>query len=254
MKPDTSPLDKIELTGLVVDCIVGVYPAERLIPQPLHLDLELHLDTRAAARGGALSATVDYARLAGELRFLLESCRFLLLETAAEALCRYILAPATADAPHALIEAVELRLTKPQARAGGAVPSLTIRRERAEFTLEVEDKAFGKVDVVHVTKGCGVYRLRVAPQQSIPIHVHRIMDERELVLGDKLHLQGRPVRSGTAIHWPHHLPHRYDNPSDTEQTILCVDRPSFIADDEVPAAEPDGGLVMPSTQHYWSAD
>ena len=217
-------LDRIELNGLVVDCIVGVYPAERLTPQPLHLDLVLFLNTRDAARGGGLSATVDYARLAGELRFLLESCRFLLLETAAEALCRYILAPATDDAPHASIEAVELRLTKPQARAGGAVPSLIVRREREEFTLEVEDKGFGQVDVVHVTKGCGVYRLRVGAGRSIPTHVHRIMDERELVLGSALHLQGRPITSGTAIHWPHDLPHRYDNPSDTEQTILCVDR------------------------------
>lgn len=247
-------LDRIELSGLVVDCIVGVYPAERLIPQPLHLDLVLRLDTRAAAAGGGLTATVDYARLAGELRFLLESCRFLLLETAAEALCRYILAPATDDSPHALIEAVELRLTKPQARAGGAVPSLVVYRERAEFTLEVEDKPFGHVDVVHVTKGCGVYRLRVGPGRSIPTHVHRVMDERELVLGDRLRLQGQPVATGTAIHWPHDLPHRYDNPSDIEQTILCVDRPAFIADDEVPADVPEGGLVMPLTQHYWAAD
>jgi dihydroneopterin aldolase len=245
--------DEIQLKGLVVDCIVGVYPAERTTPQPLHADLTLFLDTRDAARGGGLSATVDYARLAGELRFLLESCRFLLLETAADALCRYILAPPTDDAPRAQIDAVKIKLTKPRARAGGAVPSLTVRRDRSDFELEVEDKAFGHVDVVHVIKGCGIYRLRVAPGRSIPTHVHREMDERELVLGDGLHLQGRAIESGTAIHWPHDLPHRYDNPSDTEQTILCIDRPAFIPGDEIPVDEPEAGLKLPVTQRYWSA-
>lgn len=244
-------LDEIELSGLTVDCIVGVYPSERLTPQPLHLDLTLYLDTRHAARGGGLAATVDYARLAGELRFLLESCRFLLLETAADALCSYILAPATQDAPHADIEAVRLRLTKPKARAGGAIPSLSVVRERADYDLEVEHKPFGEVDVVHVTKGCGVYRLRIAPGRSIPTHVHRVMDERELVLGEKLHLQGKAIESGTAIHWPRDLAHRYDNPADVEQTVLCVDRPAFIPDDEVPVDEPERGLLLPVVQRYW---
>jgi dihydroneopterin aldolase len=248
---DERPLDVIELNGLVVNCIVGVYPAERHTPQPLHLDLRLFLDTREAATGGGLGATVDYARLAGELRFLLESCRFLLLETAADALLRYILAPPTDDVERARIEAAELRLEKPSARAGGAVPSLTIRRARDEFTYEVEDKPFGRVDVVHVAPGCGIYRLRVAPGQCIATHEHHEMDERELVLGDGLVLQGEPVAAGTGLTWPRHYPHRYDNPSDTEQTILCVDRPAFIPDDEIEVAEPPGGLQLPEWQAYY---
>lgn len=245
-----SQLDVIQLEGLTVDCIVGVYPDERHTPQPLRVDLALHLDTRQAALG-ALSASVDYARVAGELRFLLESCRFLLLETAAEALCRYLLAPTTKDAPRARPLAVDLRLEKPRALAGSGMPSLQVFRRAGEMRYEQEDKPFGEVDIVHETKGCGIYRLRIAPGRAIPTHEHRLMDESELVLGDGLLLQGQRVTAGTAFTWPKGLPHRYDNPTDTEQTVLCVDRPAFLPDDEVEVSEPTGGLVSLEGQRYY---
>ncbi|AKU92949.1 dihydroneopterin aldolase [Vulgatibacter incomptus] len=225
-------LDVIELRGIRADCIVGVYPEERSEPQPLEIDLSLGLDTRGAASGGGLEATVDYARLTGEVRFLVGACRFRLLETAAEALARYVLAPPTGDVPRARVEEVTVRLAKPHALPGDAVASLRIHRTAAEYAYEVEKNAFGEVDVIHETPGCGIYRLRVAPGRSIPTHVHEEMDEWELVLGPRLLLQGRPVAPGDAFHWPKGLPHRYDNPLSIEQTILCVDRPAFIPSDE----------------------
>lgn len=245
------PLDVMTLSGLVVDCIVGVYPHERHTPQPLHLDLELSLDTREAARGGGLRSTVDYARLCGELRFLLESARFLLLETAADALCRYVLAPATEDAPHAVIEAVALTLRKPRALAGGVLPSLTVHRHKDEVELEVEHKPFGQVDIVHVSPGCGIYRLRIAPGRAIATHEHRVMEERELVLGDGLLLQGQSVPAGAGLSWPKGFPHRYDNPTEHEQTVLCVDRPAFLPHDEVEVEEPVSGLQLPPLTSYY---
>jgi dihydroneopterin aldolase len=244
-------LDVIRIDNLVVDCIVGVYPAERLAPQPLRLDVALHLDTRRAATGAGLGGTIDYARLAGELRFLLESCQFLLLETAAEALCRYMLAPATEDTPHATIEEVGLKLTKPIALGGTVQPSLEVHRVARETTYVVEDKPFGKVDIIHETKACGVYRLRVAPGRAIPTHEHRVMEEAELVLGGGLLLQGKPVEAGTAHRWPRSLRHRYDNPTSIEQTILCVDRPAFIPADEIEVEPPAGGLVVVEGESYY---
>jgi dihydroneopterin aldolase len=94
-------LDVLEVTGIEVRCIVGVYPHERDQPQPLIVDLALHLDTSVAGEREQMSATVDYGRLAGEVRFLLESCRFRLLETAAEAIARYaLLGPTGGGADH----------------------------------------------------------------------------------------------------------------------------------------------------------
>lgn len=244
------PLDVISLQAMTVDCIVGIYGDERNRTQPLTVQLELFLDTRPASSAG-ITGTVDYARLAGEVRFLLESCRFKLLETAAEALARYILAPPTEDAPRAKVHAVTVQLTKPDALPGHAVPSLRIHRRFGDSSYPVETKGFGQVDVVHEGNGYGIYRLRVRPGGFIPTHLHKVMEEHELILGSGLLLQGKPVRRGTAFHWPKNFPHRYDNPTQSEQTILCVDSPAFIPSDEVEVAPPASGLEAVTGENYY---
>jgi dihydroneopterin aldolase len=237
------PLDVVELRGLRVVCVVGVYKTEWHRPQPLELDLAFHVDTRRAVEAGSLKGTVDYGKLAGELRFLLESASFRMLETAADALCRYVLAPPTEDGARAQVEAVTLRITKPDALGGAALPSLQVHRAAGEYTYGEETKPFGRVDIIYEDAAVGVYRLRVGPGRSIVTHEHRVMEEAELVLGPGLLLQGRPVPAGTGLRWPRHFPHRYDNPMAGEQTILCVDRPAFIPGDEVEVPEPEGGLA-----------
>jgi FolB domain-containing protein len=247
------PLDVIELHQLPVQCIVGVYPAERGTPQPLNLDVALYLDTRKAATAGSLRDTVDYARLSGELRFLLETADFRMLETAAEALCRYILAPPTEDSARAPVRAVTLRLFKPEALGRAGLASLQVHRTADEYHYTVEEKPFGQVDIVFQDEHVGIYRLRIAPGRTIPVHEHRVMEEAELVLGHGLLLQGRPVPAGTGFRWSRRFPHRYDNPRELEQTVLCVDRPAFIPDDEVEVPEPAGGLVPVEGRAYYPA-
>ena len=161
------PLDVIEVRGLTVDCIVGVYRRERVAVQPLQLDVALFLDTREAAHAGKLARTVHYGRLEGELRFLLESCRFELLESAAEAVCRYVLAPPTEDSHRAQVHAATVRVTKPQALGGRAIPSLQVHRTADEMHYTAEDKPFGRVDIIQESEGYGIYRLRIRPGGSI---------------------------------------------------------------------------------------
>lgn len=248
MAPDRAP-DIIRLRGLAVHCIIGVYPHERFTPQPLTVDVDLSLEARAHHRTG-LSGTVDYAKISAELRFLLESCHFLLLETAAEALCAYLLAPPTPDAPRAQIESVKLTLEKPAALSA-ARPSLIVERQRGDFDYAVEKKPFGTVDVVYETRDCGIYRLRVGSGQQIPTHVHRQMHEREMMLSGGLLLQGVEQVAGAVVSWPHDLPHQYKNPTDEERTILCVDRPAFIPEDEI-VVEAKTHPVEPL--HYYPAE
>ena len=57
----------------------------------------MRLRTEASAVKESLRLTVDYAAIASQLVFLLRSCRFRLLETAAHVLARYILAPPAPD-------------------------------------------------------------------------------------------------------------------------------------------------------------
>ncbi len=225
--------DVIALEGLVVNCVVGVYPHERNNPQPLRVDLYLELPTRAAGEHEKLRETVDYAAVADQVAFLLTTCRFGMLETAAHALSCLLLLPPAAGERRAQVQALRLRLTKPTALAGHAIPYLEIRRKAADIEAKHEISSFGHVDIVCETRDVGIYRLNISPGQSIPLHLHKKMQEAELVLSEGLLCQGKPVAAGAVFRWPLNTPHVYENPTAQFQTILCVDSPSFMSDDEV---------------------
>lgn len=244
-------LDRLSLTGMRFDCIVGLFDFERNTPQPVELDVTLHLDTRPAARAGKLTSTVDYSRLLGELRFILVAGRFRLLESAAEAVGSWLLAPASQDVPRPTIEAVDVKLKKLVALSGAAVPCLEIHRTREEFTMTTERKTFGFVDVIFETRECGVYRERITPRTVLPTHVHQHLDESELVLGDGLLLQNAPVAAGLAHTWPRGFAHRYENITDLEQSFLCIDRPAFIPTDEVEVSIPLDKLTRPEPVRFF---
>ncbi len=241
--------DHISLHGLRLDCVVGVYPHERDRPQPLIVDVDLSLDTEEAGRNERLGATVNYAAVAAQLAFVLENGRFRLLETAAYALCRLLLAPPAPGERRAAIAEATLRLTKPGALGGRAVPALTVTRAQEWAVLAQEEKPFGTVDVICETRDVGIYRLNVAPGQGIPLHVHRRMREVEMVLGSGLLCQGRKVAPGTVFRWPHGAAHRYDNPTERVQTILCIDAPRFAPEDEIVVQGPPDE-VAPERQGY----
>lgn len=226
-------MDRIRIEGLEVRCIVGVYRRERDVPQRLIVDVDLYLDTDVAARSGRLSDTVSYDHVAAQIAFLLEAARFAMLETAALTLARTLLAPPALGERRAQVERATIRLTKPEALKGHGTPSVEIARAREQVALEQEQKPFGVVDILHQTDDVGMYRLNLAPGRPIPLHVHRRMREAELVLTSGLRCQGKPVPPGTIFLWPLDTPHLWENPTDRWQTILCVDSPPFLPDDEI---------------------
>ncbi|MEZ4252033.1 MAG: hypothetical protein R3B99_27785 [Polyangiales bacterium] len=59
------------------------------------------------------------------------------------------------------------------------------------------------------------------------------MRESEMVLSKGLLCQNEPVPPGTVHRWPRGAAHRYDNPTDRWQSILCVDLPRFMPEDEI---------------------
>lgn len=212
---------------------MGVYPHEREISQPLHVELDLLLDTETAARSERVRDTVNYAAASAQVMFLLKSCRFRLLETAAHVIARYLLAPPAPDEQRALVEQVRVKLTKPGALSGFAQPSIEIVRAQGWGGVGQEEKPWGTVDIIHETRDAGIYRLNLKPGGVIPLHVHRVMEEAELVLSDGLHCQGKPIAQGTMHRWPKDAAHLYENPTDRWQSILCVDSPPFIETDEI---------------------
>lgn len=243
--------DVVTIRNLKVNCVVGWFDEERATPQPLEVTISVNYDARRAARDGRLSSTIDYARLAGEARFILEAGRFRLLESAAEALAAWVLAPSSSHLPPTTANAVEVELVKPEVLGGVAVPSVRIARVPSDFEVCVEVKAFGLVEVIFETAECGLYRERIGPGKVLPTHVHYTLDESELVLGNGLLLQGKPVAAGLAHSWPRAFPHRYENPTGEEASFLCIDRPKFRPDDEVEVAVPVADLRLPTSIRYF---
>lgn len=237
----------IDLTGIEMHCVIGCYAEERHAPQPLVLDIRLELEPTAVTR---LEHTLDYVRIAGMARFLLQRGRFLLLESAALALCRAILAPPTRDAPRPL--AVVVRMIKPRALGGQGVPSITVVRRAEDLRLERQVRPFGEVDVLYEGEGLGLYRRRIAAGRSIAARVHPDLERHELILGSELVLQGQRVRPGLAFHWPRNHLYRYDNPGAVEQSVLCLDRPPLAESDEREVVEPAAGLGQVPGETFFS--
>ena len=233
---DSTYYDVIALDDLHLQCIVGIHPHERIKKQPLEVGVRLYLERRPGAFGASLEDSIDYGFIAGDVAFVLENGRFQLLETAAEALCAAVLGPQAPDRHAARPAAMAVTIRKPLALGGQALPSVSITRRAEELRFSLENNAFGQVDVLHESDDCGVYRLKISPHGGIPKHYHEVMGEAELVMSDGLLLQGAAVGAGLGHVWPNGFVHAYENPTDEERSILCINRPAFIPSDEIPAA------------------
>lgn len=221
-------MDSIELRNIDVECIIGILPPERLQKQEIRVAITASLNTAKAARSCILTDTIDYSSLYRETKFILSSAQFNLLETAAEALAQYLLAIHVS-----LVTEVTVRIEKPQALPDSVTPVITATKLGKNFSLISKQTDFGGVDIVQETSDCGIYLLRIAPHRGIATHYHLQTEEYEMVLSPGLQLQGKPVVPGFAVQWPLKFPHRYDNPTASTQTVLCIDRPAFRATDEI---------------------
>lgn len=217
--------DVLSIRGLETECVVGVYPRERGRPQPLSLDIELTVDTEAAASTGKLSRTVDYDLTARALVFLLQSCRFGLLETAAHALAKYLLSEPLPAERQARVLAVRVGLVKPQALPGAAVASLSIEREASWAKVERTKTSFGSVDVIHDSPEATIVRVNLAPHTEVPLDARGEAHDAELALTSGLLLDGVPFPRGSSKNTGRHAARLLSNPTRRWQCILCADSP-----------------------------
>ena len=119
------PDDRLSLRGLRAHAFHGVLEHERRDGQEFVVDVELGLDTRAAAEGDDLSATVHYGELATRLHEALAGDPVDLIETLAQRLADICLA----ERP---VSWVQVTVHKPEAPIPVAFDdvSLTIHRSR----------------------------------------------------------------------------------------------------------------------------
>lgn len=224
--------DVIAISDLRLDCIVGIYAHERRRTQPLRVDVEMELDTWPAASTENCAATVDYFAMAEQLRFVLAAGRFQLLETAAHALAQLVLAPAAPDEERGAVQSVRVTLTKPNALAGSAVPSVSVWREASDAASTWTSRPYGTLETVHETTHAesaddhaAVYRLILGPGSSVDAHLaagHMGPPESPAVmpLSRGVRHEGREAKPFRAL--DHLLTGVVENPTGRHQTLLCV--------------------------------
>lgn len=229
--------DVLSIHGLELECVVGVHPHERDLPQPLRIDVDLGLDTELAARSERIGRTVDYDAMATQIAFLLQAGRFELLETAAHVLAVHLLSPPAPGERRSQLEWVRLRLTKPAALGEGrGVPALEIEREAGWVRLESTATPFGSIEVIHQSRRTRIYRCNLAAGRTITRRSHAPTVEAELVLGDGFQRDGQPVARSVEVRDGDLGPRAYANPTSRPQSLLCVDR-QLVIDLDLEAAE-----------------
>lgn len=113
------------LQGLRVDCIVGIYDAERTTRQSLLVNVELDYDFAAAAASDAIGDTVDYDDVARAVTELAERRAFHLIETMAEETAAMLLARLP------VLRRVRLEIRKPAAVPAASCAFVRVERMRS---------------------------------------------------------------------------------------------------------------------------
>jgi len=84
-------MDKIFLSALQVECIVGIWEWERRVKQTVIVDLEMAADIRRAAASDRIEDTIDYKRVAKRLLAFVGDSSFSLVETLTEQIARVVI-------------------------------------------------------------------------------------------------------------------------------------------------------------------
>jgi dihydroneopterin aldolase len=119
-------VDRIELVGLKVDALIGVYPHEEKIHQRLVVDVRLEADLGPAGRSDAVEDTVDYDAVARIVRSVAKERHHRLIERVAARIAEDVLAGFGGQ-----VGAVEVRVSKPGAVPDAGDVAVEIRRTSA---------------------------------------------------------------------------------------------------------------------------
>ena len=120
-------MDKIFLSALSVECIVGIWDWERRVKQTVIIDIEMAADIRKAAATDHIDDTIDYKRVAKRLLAFVGESQFQLVETLTEAIARVIVTEFG-------VSWVKVRLNKRGAIRGARDVGIEIERRAEDYT------------------------------------------------------------------------------------------------------------------------
>ena len=118
-------MDKIKLSELKVETIIGIWEWEQRNPQTISIDLEMSTDISAAAKSDSIQDALDYKAISKRIKQYSKDNHFQLIETLAENLAQIIL-------EEFKVEWVKLSVSKPYAIRDSKNVGLTIERKRNE--------------------------------------------------------------------------------------------------------------------------
>lgn len=119
-------MDKIFLSQLSVECIVGIWDWERRVKQTVIIDVELAADIRKAAATDHIEDTIDYKRVAKRLLSFVGESQFQLVETLTEQIARVIVTEFG-------VSWVKVRLNKRGAIRGARDVGIEIERRAEDY-------------------------------------------------------------------------------------------------------------------------
>lgn len=113
--------DRLTISQLTFDALIGVHAHEQRVPQQITVDLELIMDLSRPAASDQLADALDYVSVADHLARHIAQSRFRLIEALADSCARQLLT-------HFPVESVHIIVRKPGALPGRAVVAVDIWR------------------------------------------------------------------------------------------------------------------------------
>lgn len=120
-------MDKIFLSALSVDCVVGIWEWERRVKQKVVIDVELAADIRKAAGTDHIDDTIDYKKVAKRLLAFVGESQFNLVETLTERIAELIISEFA-------VSWVKVRVNKRGAIRGARDVGIEIERRPEDYS------------------------------------------------------------------------------------------------------------------------
>ena len=120
---NSTPLDTVRIERLVLDCIIGINPWERLTKQRITIDIEMNADLSEAGDSDAIEDTINYRTVSKAVTAEIEASSYGLVEALASRVAEICLEDER-------VHSVEVTVRKPGAVRKATAVGVIIRRSR----------------------------------------------------------------------------------------------------------------------------
>lgn len=120
---NSAPLDTVRIEQLVLDCVIGINPWERLTKQRITIDIEMNADLSSAGDSDAIEDTINYRTVSKAVIAEIEASSYGLVEALASRVAEICLEDKR-------VQSVEVTVRKPGAVRKATAVGVIIRRSK----------------------------------------------------------------------------------------------------------------------------